>query len=390
MGQSNSVSYVGNIKNKRKIRNRNLSIFASILIIVSIVAGLYWLFLLKGYESTEDAYVSGNQVMVSTQVNGNVLQINADDMDLVRAGDLLLQLDDADYQLSFLQAQNNLATVVRQLSQLSYTVKQLQATVEANRIALSRAKGDLVRREQLAKTNSIDKETLQHAREAVTSAQANLSMAENQLSANQSLLLKTDLRQQPEVQKAISALKQAWLNLQRTKVLSPIDGYVARRSVQVGQRVAAGSALMAVISTDQMWVDANFKETQLKNMRIGQPVKLHFDLYGDDVTFDGTVAGIEMGTGSAFSLLPAQNATGNWIKVVQRVPVRIKLDPKQLKDHPLRLGLSAHVKVDVRDTDGAVLTQQPREQALYQTSVLGYDETVLNQLIEQILQHNQH
>ena len=374
--------------NKPAARKKVLGIFLFLLLIIALLTGLYWFFFLKDFESTEDAYVGGNQVMVSAQVNGNVRQLNVDNMDLVKAGDVLLELDDSDYQLNFQQAQNQLASAVRQMSQLGYSVKQLSAAVEAQQIALNRAQGDLARREQLAKTGAIDKESLQHAREAVISAQANLKAAQNQLAANQALLLQSELAEQPEVQKAKSGVKQAWLNLQRTKIRAPIDGYVARRSAQVGQKVAAGSPLLAVISTEQMWLDANFKETQLKKMRIGQPVKIHFDLYGGDVEFDGKVAGIEMGTGSAFSLLPAQNATGNWIKVVQRVPVRIALDPEQLKQYPLRLGLSAHVEVNVRDSKGAVLTEQSRQQVLYQTQVLQYDEREIDQLIEQIIQAN--
>ena len=291
-------------KTKRK---KAFGIFFFILIITTALTALYWFFFLKDYQSTEDAYVNGNQVMISSQVAGNVRQINVENMDFVHAGDVLLELDDTDYQLSFSQAQNTLAGAVRQISQLGYTVKQLEATVQANQTALTKAQGDLARREQLGKSGAIDKESLQHAREAVMTAEANLKAVKNQLAANKSLLMNVPLKEQPEIQKAISSVKQAWLNLQRTKITSPIDGYVARRSTQVGQKVAVGSALMAVIANDQMWVDANFKETQLKDMRIGQPVKLSFDLYGHDVKFDGKIEGIEMGTGSAFYLVARQH-----------------------------------------------------------------------------------
>ena len=283
---------------QKNTRKKALGIFFFLLILMAILAGLYWFYFIKDYQTTEDAYVSGNQVMISSQIAGNVRQINVENMDFVHAGDVLLELDDTDYQLSFSQAQNTLASAVRQMSQLGYTVKQLEATVQANQTALTKAQGDLVRREQLGKSGAIDKESLQHAREAVMTAEANLNAVKNQLAANKSLLMNVPLKEQPEIQKAISSVKQAWLNLQRTKITSPVDGYVARRSTQVGQKVAVGSALMAIISNEQMWVDANFKETQLKDMRIGQPVKLSFDLYGHDVKFDGKVEGIEMGTGS--------------------------------------------------------------------------------------------
>lgn len=372
-------------KTKRK---KAFGIFFFILIITTALTALYWFFFLKDYQSTEDAYVNGNQVMISSQVAGNVRQINVENMDFVHAGDVLLELDDTDYQLSFSQAQNTLASAVRQISQLGYTVKQLEATVQANQTALTKAQGDLARREQLGKSGAIDKESLQHAREAVMTAEANLKAVKNQLAANKSLLMNVPLKEQPEIQKAISSVKQAWLNLQRTKITSPIDGYVARRSTQVGQKVAVGSALMAVIANDQMWVDANFKETQLKNMRIGQPVKLSFDLYGHDVKFDGKIEGIEMGTGSAFSVLPAQNATGNWIKVVQRVPVRISLDPQQITRYPLRIGLSTLVEVNIADTKGEMLSQQKRTAPLYATNTLSYDESAVENLIEKIIRDN--
>ena len=372
-------------KTKRK---KAFGIFFFILIITTALTALYWFFFLKDYQSTEDAYVNGNQIMISSQVAGNVRQINVENMDFVHAGDVLLELDDTDYQLSFNQAQNTLASAVRQISQLGYTVKQLEATVQANQTALTKAQGDLARREQLGKSGAIDKESLQHAREAVMTAEANLKAVKNQLAANKSLLMNVPLKEQPEIQKSISSVKQAWLNLQRTKITSPIDGYVARRSTQVGQKVAVGSALMAVIANDQMWVDANFKETQLKNMRIGQPVKLSFDLYGHDVKFDGKIEGIEMGTGSAFSLLPAQNATGNWIKVVQRVPVRISLDPQQITRYPLRIGLSTLVEVNIADTKGEMLSQQKRTAPLYATNTLSYDESAVENLIEKIIRDN--
>ena len=374
--------------NKSQQRKKGLSIFILLLLLISIGSAAYWYFFIKGFEETEDAYVSGNQVMVSAQVAGNISKINVDNMDPVQAGDVLLELDDTNAKLSFEQAKSNLANAVRQVSQLNYTVKQLKSAVRANEITLAQAQGNLNRRVQLVKDGAIDKESFQHAKEAVELAKANLTTSQNQLGANQALLLDGPLSEQPQIQSAVSNLKQAWLNLERTKIRSPIKGYVARRNAQVGQAVSVGGALMAVVTTDQMWLDANFKETQLTHMRIGQPVKIHFDLYGKDKTFDGKVVGIEMGTGSAFSLLPTQNATGNWIKVVQRVPVRIQLDPQQLAENPLRIGLSATVKVDVSDSQGETLRNQAPTTTLYSTNVLQYDESAVNNLIESIIRDN--
>ena len=374
--------------NKSQQRKKGLSIFILLLLLISLGSAAYWYLFIKGFEETEDAYVSGNQVMVSAQVAGNISKINVDNMDPVLAGDVLLELDDTNAKLSFEQAKSNLANAVRQVSQLNYTVKQLKSAVRANEITLAQAQGNLNRRVQLVKDGAIDKESFQHAKEAVELAKANLTTSQNQLGANQALLLDGPLSEQPQIQSAVSNLKQAWLNLERTKIRSPIKGYVARRNAQVGQAVSVGGALMAVVTTDQMWLDANFKETQLTHMRIGQPAEIHFDLYGKDKTFDGKVVGIEMGTGSAFSLLPAQNATGNWIKVVQRVPVRIQLDPQQLAENPLRIGLSATVKVNVSDSKGETLRDQAPATTLYSTNVLQYDESAVNNLIESIIRDN--
>ena len=374
--------------NKSQQRKKGLSIFILLLLLIAIGSAAYWFFFIKDFEETEDAYVSGNQVMVSSQVAGNISKINVDNMDPVQAGDVLLELDDTNAKLSFEQAKSNLANAVRQISQLNYTVKQLKSAVRANEITLAQAQGNLNRRVQLVKDGAIDKESFQHAKEAVELAKANLTTSQNQLEANQALLLDGPLSEQPQIQSAVSNLKQAWLNLERTKIRSPIKGYVARRNAQVGQAVSVGGALMAVVNTDQMWLDANFKETQLTHMRIGQPVKIHFDLYGKDKTFDGKVVGIEMGTGSAFSLLPTQNATGNWIKVVQRVPVRIQLDPQQLAENPLRIGLSATVKVNVSNSQGETLRDQAPSTTLYSTNVLQYDESAVNNLIESIIRDN--
>ena len=374
--------------NKSQQRKKGLSIFILLLLLISVGSVAYWYFFIKGFEETEDAYVSGNQVMVSAQVAGNISKINVDNMDPVQAGDVLLELDDTNAKLSFEQAKSNLANAVRQVSQLNYTVKQLKSAVRANEITLAQAQGNLNRRVQLVKDGAIDKESFQHAKEAVELAKANLTTSQNQLGANQALLLDGPLSEQPQIQSAVSNLKQAWLNLERTKIRSPIKGYIARRNAQVGQAVSVGGALMAVVTTDQMWLDANFKETQLTHMRIGQPVEIHFDLYGKDKTFNGKVVGIEMGTGSAFSLLPTQNATGNWIKVVQRVPVRIQLDPQQLAENPLRIGLSATVKVNVTDSQGETLRNQAPSTTLYSTNVLQYDESAVNNLIESIIRDN--
>lgn len=229
---------------------------------------------------------------------------------------------------------------------------------------LARAQSDLKRRVPLGTANLIGREELQHARDAVASAQAQLDVAIQQYNANRAMVLGTSLENQPAVKQAATEVRNAWLALQRTKIVSPMTGYVSRRSVQPGAQISTTTPLMAVVPANNLWVDANFKETQLAHMRIGQTATVVSDIYGDDVKYTGKVVGLDMGTGSAFSLLPAQNATGNWIKVVQRLPVRIELDPKQLADHPLRIGLSTLVTVDTANRDGQILASRAQHASL--------------------------
>lgn len=297
-------------------------------------------------------------------------------------------LDQTDALQAYERAQTALANSVRQTHQLIINNRQLKANIALKTTSLNQALADLSRRETLGKTGAIGKEELQHARDAAASARAELEVAQQQYHSNNALVLNTPLEQHPSVLHASSQLRDAWLTLQRTKVVAPIDGYVSRRSVQVGAQISANAPLMVIVPADQIWVDANFKETQLANMRIGQPVELISDFYGDDVVYEGTIVGLDMGTGSAFSLLPAQNATGNWIKVVQRLPVRIALDPQQIAKHPLRIGLSMEATVDTQDQQGEVLAQTPRNAVVYQTDALTYSLEPVNELIAKIIRDN--
>ncbi|MFC0322957.1 EmrA/EmrK family multidrug efflux transporter periplasmic adaptor subunit [Gallibacterium melopsittaci] len=375
---------------RNKTRRKHLVSFVVLLLLISIVSFVYWLFFVKNFTETDDAYVAGNIIQVSSQVSGSVSKLNTESTDLVKKGDVLVQLDDTDAKLALSQAKHTLADVVRKTSQLVFTEKQLSSLLAAKKIALKQAEEDLARRQSLNKTGAVSKEDYQHAVDAVTMAQSDLDATQEQLNATKALLLNTPIEQQPNVVQAADNVRQAWLNLQRTKVVSPVTGYVAKRSVQVGESIKAGSPLLSVVPLDQIWLDANFKETQLANIRLGQPVSVVFDLYGDNVEFDGKVVGIDAGTGSAFSLLPAQNATGNWIKVVQRLPVRIALDPEQVKEHPLRIGLSATVEVNTSNKDGGVLHNEARNETRYETDTLHYDLAPINQEIIEIIQQNSH
>ncbi|CNJ01429.1 multidrug efflux MFS transporter periplasmic adaptor subunit EmrA [Yersinia aldovae] len=375
-------------QNKKKQRKRVLLLLTVIFIIIGVAYLIYWFLVLRHHQETDNAYVSGNQVQIMSQVPGSVVSVNFENTDLVKSGDVLLALDPTDAEQAYEQARTALANTVRQTHQLMINSKQYQANIALKKTELSKAQNDLKRRVVLGSVDAIGREELQHARDAVDAAQASLDVAIAQYNANQALVLNTPLEKQPAVEQAAAKLRDAWLALQRTKVVSPITGFVSRRSVQVGAEIANGAPLMAVIPANEMWVDANFKETQLANMRIGQSATVIADFYGDDVVYQGKVVGLDMGTGSAFSLLPAQNATGNWIKVVQRLPVRIALDAKQLAEHPLRIGLSTTVRVDTANTDGQVLAQNVRKKPAFVTNALSLDLAPVNQIISDIVHAN--
>ncbi|MDL5591735.1 efflux RND transporter periplasmic adaptor subunit [Bacillus subtilis] len=339
-------------------------------------------------EGTDDAYIGGNVVQITPQTVGTVTRIGADDGDLVQEGQELVSFDPADAEVGLQRAEANLAHTVRQVRGLYNSVDGYRAEVAAREVAMEKARADFARRRNLAKDGAISQEELAHARDALESARSALTSAQQQLKSSSALVDDTVIASHPEVKAAAAQLRQAYLEKARTTLVAPVTGYVAKRTVQLGQRVQPGTALMAVIPLDQVWIDANFKETQLKKMRIGQPVEIESDLYGGDVKYSGTVDSLGVGTGSAFSLLPAQNATGNWIKIVQRVPVRIRINADQLKEHPLRIGLSMNVNVDLHDQSGPALAQQPPKQALFATDVYQRQLAEADHMIEQLIHAN--
>lgn len=383
--ESQTPQQPGSKKGKRK---GALLLLTLLFIIVAVAYGIYWFLVLRHYEETDDAYVAGNQVQIMAQVSGSVTKVWADNTDYVQKGDPLVTLDQTDAQQAFEKAQTQLAASVRQTRQQMINSKQLQASIEVKKTALSQAQTDLNRRIPLGAANLIGREELQHARDTVASAQAELDVAIQQYNANQAIVLGTKLEQQPAVLQAATEVRNAWLALQRTKIVSPISGYVSRRSVQPGAQITTTTPLMAVVPATNLWIDANFKETQLAHMRIGQPATVISDIYGDDVKYTGKVVGLDMGTGSAFSLLPAQNATGNWIKVVQRLPVRIELDEKQLAEHPLRIGLSTLVEVNTTDRGGEMLASHVRSAPVYESNAREIGLEPVNKLINDIIQAN--
>lgn len=342
-----------------------------ILLLVLIGYGIWWLIYASHYEDTDDAYVAGNVVQVTPQIGGTVVAINVDDTELVQAGAPLIKLDQADAQVALKQAEAQLAQTVREVRTLFTNNGALAANVTLRSGDVQRAQADLARRQQLIATGAVSKEDVDHAKSALQSANSALQATREQLASSQALTENTSIAQHPNVLRAAAQLRIAYLAYARTELRAPITGYVAKRSVQIGQRVAAGTPLLSIVPLNTLWVDANFKEVQIAHMRIGQPVTLRADSYGSDVEYHGKVTGFAAGTGSAFALLPAQNASGNWIKIVQRVPVRISLDPKELATHPLRIGLSMRAKVDIEHTEGNTLTASntARDQVAFQTNV---------------------
>jgi membrane fusion protein (multidrug efflux system) len=378
--------------------------------------GAYEWLVASHYESTDNAYVQGNVIQITPQIGGTVMAILADDTDFVKAGQLLVKLDPADARVALEQAEANLAQAVRQVRTLyanngtlgaqvalrEADASRSQSDITRAQSEVARAEDDLARRQSLSGNGAVSGEELNHAKTTLANArsalaaaqagsvaaQASIRAAREQLTSNQAMTDGTSVENHPSVLAAAAKVREAYLATQRVALPAPVDGYVAKRTVQLGQRVAAGTPMMSIIPLDQVWVDANFKEVQLRNIRLGQPVKLTADVYGKKVEYTGKVAGLGVGTGAAFALLPAQNATGNWIKVVQRVPVRVALDASQLKDNPLRVGLSMDAVVDISDKNGKTLAEAPRDGALAQTQVYATQDAGAQREVQRIISAN--
>ena len=372
--------------NERKWRGKAL-LGVVLLLLAGGCAVAWWFLGNQMQETTDDAYVAGNVVPVMPRIGGNVIAIHGDDTQLVKAGAVLVELDPTDARLALQRAQIQLAQAVRQVQQEMATLQQYEASIALRQAELDKLQGDQNRREVLGQTNAVGREEVLHARQSVLAGKAALNVAIQQRNSLRVKLKSTPLAEQPEVRHAAELVRQAWLDLQRTRVLAPVSGVIAKRSVQLGSHVNEGAALLAVVPLDQLWVDANFKEVQLENLRVGQLATLTADVYGSKVEYHGQVVGLAAGTGSVFSLLPAQNATGNWLKVVQRLPVRIHLDADELMRHPLRLGLSMQVKVDTSNQQGpqvlAVGAQDSRTLPAEQTPDLAEASRLVARIIDQ-------
>jgi len=383
-------------------RRRGLTLIAATVGVCGLLWGGWHWFNGRHYQSTDNAYVAGNVVQITPQMGGTVVAIGADDTDFVKAGQVLVKLDAADAQVALAQAEAQLAQTVREVRTLFANTGTLQAQVQAReadlrriQTDLARAEADAQRRAPLVASGAIGKEEFQHAsaqvtgaQSAVMAAQSAVQAAKEQLAASQAQTDGTSVAEHPGVLRAAAKVQEAYLARQRVQLLAPTTGHIAKRGVQLGQRVQAGAPLMTLVALDQLWVDANFKEGQLQSLRIGQPAEMEADVYGQKVVYHGKVLGLGAGTGAAFALLPAQNATGNWIKVVQRVPVRIAIDPKDLAEHPLRVGLSMDVTVDTQDSSGKSLADAPRIAAAASTAVFDAQQQGAEQRVKQIIAAN--
>jgi len=369
-------------------RRNILMLIAAIFIALGMLWGGYWVLVLAKREQTDDAYVNGNRVVISAQISGTVIAVLADDTQLTKAGQVLVRLDPVDAETNLSRTANALAQTVRQVRQEKSTADQYDSVIETRKLELVRAEADLAKREPLLADRAIAPEEVRHARESVELARAALTQAVRQSTSSHALVDGTQVADNPAVLEAKAAYRDAWIAAERNAVVAPVTGYVAERSVQLGQHIQAGQALMTVIPLNSLWVDANFKEVQLRHLRIGQPAQVRSDLYGGSYIFHGHVKGMSAGTGAAFALLPAQNASGNWIKVVQRVPVRIQIDDGDLVKSPLRVGLSATVTVDTTNRNGPVLAAEAGGTPVGDTQVYTQDLDKANADADAIVRRN--
>lgn len=384
---SSASSKPGAKPQMHKVRNEVLLILTAVFLFIGLVWFLYWVIWGRFEEYTDDAYVNGNMVQLMPQVPGTVVAINTDDTHLVYQGQTLIQLDRADMEIAMQRAAATLAETVREVRQYFENAQRAQQTLILRNADLMQAQHDFKRRVGLVGERAISREEMQHYQTAVDTTEAQYKTALYNLRSALALVENAHLYNHPQVERAKAALKQAYLNLERTTIVAPVTGYVAKRSVQVGQQVDMKTPMLAIVPLDQIWVDANYKESQLGNLRVGQSVTLYADAYSD-VTFHGKVVGLNAGTGAVFSLLPPQNATGNWIKIVQRLPVRIGLDLREIKETPLQLGLSMHVTTNTHHREGSRLASAVSKTPVYVTTVYADELAHAKQLIDNILQDN--
>jgi membrane fusion protein (multidrug efflux system) len=377
-------------KEDPKARRKKVIILSAIAA-VFVLAGLAWLllyiFVFSQRETTDDAYVKGDMVTISSRIAGTVVEVAVEETDRVHQGQVLVKLDPVDARVALMNAEGQLAQAVREAQARMQQANQADAAIPQRRAQYEQARDEYNRRHPLLERRAVSAEEVDTGKRQMQQALAALQAAEREAAAAHAQVDGTTVEDFPAVIQARAQFRNAWVNNGRNAIVSPIEGYAARRQVQVGQRIQPGQDLLTVVPLSDLWVDANFKETQLEHIRIGQPVKITTDMYSD-VEYRGTVVGLNAGTGSAFSLLPAENATGNWIKVVQRLPVRVAINADYLRKHPLRIGLSTYVNVDTHDRNGRVLAETPRDKPLASTNVYEQEMDRADERAQEIIRAN--
>ena len=371
-----------------KKRKKITLIFFAVCFLLLAIFFFIWLFILRFIEYTDDAYVEGNQVYITPLRPGFITTIHTDDTYLVKKGQLLIDLDETDSLIALNLAKKNLAQVVRDVCQLFHQAFAYRAEIEIKKAELIKTSQDYEHRKDVIAEGGVSIEDFEHAIAALRASFFSLQWTEILYEKALSAVQGTSIKDHPLVLEAADKVRDAWVQLYRCKIYSPVEGLVAQRTIQVGMWVNAGQPLMSVIPLDQIWVNANYKETQLKHMRIGQKVKITSDLYGGNTVFHGTIAGLPGAAGNAFALLPPQNLSGNWIKIVQRVPVRVCLDSQELEQHPLRIGLSMEAIVDLRDQQGLLVPTSSEGSPIYQTPIYEWEETGDEETIASIIEEN--
>jgi membrane fusion protein (multidrug efflux system) len=384
MGEQKKAEPTNNARKSRRLP----TIMLSCVLAVIAACALYYFAVARHRVETDDAYVNGNLVRLTAQVSGTVIAINTDETQFVHRGQVLVQLDPHDTEIALAQAKADLGQTVRDVAQLFAQESRDAAAVDAQQTLFTQATEDLTRDRTVFPVHGVSDETLRHDEHAVSSMRAALEQAQATLASTRAQTTGTSPENHPRVLQAAAAVRAAWLASARTRVVAPVSGYVVRRAVELGQQVTPSTEMLAIVPVDSVWIDANFKEDELEGVRIGQPVSVSTDIYGSHATYHGKVLGLNAGTGSALDVLPAQNATGNWIKIVQRLPVRISLDPRELEQHPLLVGLSTTVKVDVHNQSGAALSKQAAWPASVNTDVYAAQEAGADEDIQSIIARN--
>jgi len=376
------------VEREKRKRRRILGGMCLAVVLLAIAATIVWIFIWQYEESTDDAYVHGNQVVITPQISGFITSLSVEDTELVEKNRVLVTLDKTDATLNLLRAESELAVAVRNVVGLFQRVGEFKAAKEMRKSEMIKAAQDYTHRKNLVQQGAVSKEDFEHSESFLVSAIAGVLFAEHQLKAAFAEVANTTVATHPMVDKAKEVYRRAWVDLKRCEVRAPVHGMVARKKAQVGESVSPNDPLLELIPLDQIWVEANFKEVDLQHIRLGQLAKVKADLWGDSFAYTGKVIGISAATGSVLSVLPPQNATGNWIKIVQRLPVRIALNPEEIEKHPLRLGVSMKVRIDTHDRSGKLIPSPPPDAPLFQTDVYNQQLEGAHAKIDEIIRVN--